>query len=210
MDGVRARTRNLREERSEETRTRLLQATIDSLTELGYARTTTTEIADRAGVSRAAWIYHFPTKATLVSAAVEHLFDSRLRELPTFENADPDHPSAAVEVLARSFEGPLFLAWLELAVAARTDEDLRQRMAGVSLRFADAMTRAIRDRFPGIAANPIFASGDFALALMDGIFLTRIVYADEERFRRMVETLGRIAEFATGALATTKRRRRRG
>ena len=42
----------LQEERSAETRGRLLDATVECLHEFGYAGTTTTEIARRAGVSR--------------------------------------------------------------------------------------------------------------------------------------------------------------
>ena len=47
-----ARTRRTQEERSAETRARLLEATIESLGEVGYASTTTTGVCERAGVSR--------------------------------------------------------------------------------------------------------------------------------------------------------------
>src|SRR2546430_17226831 len=67
--------RRTQEERSASTRARLLDATIFCLSELGYGRTTTTEIAERAGVSRAAQLHHFPTKAELVTTAVYHLFE---------------------------------------------------------------------------------------------------------------------------------------
>ncbi len=62
-------------------RHRLLDATVDSLVELGWAGTTTTVIAERAGVSRGAQLHHYPTKATLVMAAVEHLADRRAAEI---------------------------------------------------------------------------------------------------------------------------------
>jgi AcrR family transcriptional regulator len=199
MRDVPARHRNLHEERSEETRARLLEATIDSLVAVGYARTSTAEIADRAGVSRTAWIYHYSTKAALVAAAVERLLERRRLALPELYEAfrrTADSPASAVELLAQSFEGPMFFAWLELAVASRTDEDLRAQLARLSLRFAETLTADLRRLFPAISANFIFEHGDFALALMDGIFLTRILYADEERFRRMISTLARIAERA--------------
>ena len=194
-----ARHKNLHEERSEEMRTRLLEATIESLVAVGYARTSTAEIADRAGVSRTAWIYHYSTKAALVSAAVERLLELRHQAVPELTKGLPatrDSPASAIELLARSFEGPMFFAWLELAVASRTDEDLRAQMARLSLRFAETLNEDLRRLFPAITQNPIFEHGDFALALMDGIFVTRILYADEERFRRMVTALAQIAERA--------------
>jgi len=210
-----ARHRNLHEERSEETRTRLLEATIESLVAVGYARTSTAVIADRAGVSRTAWIYHYSTKAALVAAAVKRLLELRHEALPELYQglrATADSPASAIELLARSFEGPMFLAWLELAVASRTDEDLRAQMARLSLRFAETLNDDLRRLFPAITRNPIFKHGDFALALMDGIFVTRILYADEDRFRRMVAALAQLAERAqpsgAGGDAKTDKERR--
>src|SRR5712664_3809714 len=72
--------RRTQEERSAATRGRLLDATLECLSELGYARTTTTEIAERGGVSRGAQLHHFPTKSELVTEAMGHLFDRRDQE----------------------------------------------------------------------------------------------------------------------------------
>lgn len=196
--------RSLQEERSEETRTRILEATIESLVAVGYARTSTAVICERAGVSRAAWIYHYATKATLVSAAVERLLRLRQAALPKLEagiDRGADSPSSAVDVLAESFEGPMFLAWLELVVASRTDDDLRAQMSRLSLRFSEAFNADLRRMFPAVAENPIFEHGDFALALMDGLFLTRILYGDA-RFRRMLATLRDVAERAQSRTTT--------
>ncbi|MFI2533416.1 TetR/AcrR family transcriptional regulator, partial [Rhodococcus erythropolis] len=64
-------------ERTAAMRGRLLDAAVESLVELGYARTSTQEIARRAGVSRGTQLHHFPTKESLVVAAVEYLVDKR-------------------------------------------------------------------------------------------------------------------------------------
>src|SRR5438105_14934773 len=73
--------RRTQEERSASTRARLLDATIFCLSELGYGRTTTTEIAERAGGARGAQLHHFPSKAELVTTAVEHPLEKRTEEL---------------------------------------------------------------------------------------------------------------------------------
>src|SRR5579885_2239947 len=74
------RVRRTQRERSAAMRSRLLEATIDCLYEVGYSRTTTIEVAARAGVSRGAQLHHFPTKKRLVLVAVRYLLDKRLEE----------------------------------------------------------------------------------------------------------------------------------
>lgn len=204
----RAARRSLHEVRSEETRTRLLEATLESLVAVGYARTSTTEIADRAGVSRGAQVYHYPTKAALVAAAVEWLLERRhaeLRQLSEKQPAEGDRPGMAVDLLWRIFEGSTFAAWLELVVASRTDPDLRALIAGPSEHFVETFGKTLRDMYPASAWNPVFRRTDFALALMDGIALTRILYADEDRCARMVETLREITREVQPTAAPRKK-----
>ena len=62
------------DEKSAETRRRLLEAAICCVIEFGYANTAGSEIAERAGLSRGAQLYHFPTKEELFAKAVEHLW----------------------------------------------------------------------------------------------------------------------------------------
>ena len=121
------KVRRTQEERSTATRTQLLDATIDALVELGYSATTTTVIAERAGVSRGAQLHHYPTKAELVAAAIEHLakrllleFDAELTDVP-----DTGRIAYSFDALWSAFSSPLFAAWLELTVASRTDDELR-------------------------------------------------------------------------------------
>src|SRR5882762_5427360 len=132
--------RRTQEERSAATKGRLLDATLECLAELGYARTTTTEIAERGGVSRGAQLHHFPTKAELVTEAVGHLFDRRdqeFREAFARLPADADRPRAAVDLLWSMVAGPTFHAWLELVVAARTDVQLKPQVTALSARFME-------------------------------------------------------------------------
>src|SRR2546429_7813146 len=65
--------RRTQEERRSQTQTRLLDATAEALADLGWAGLSTTDVARRAGVSRGAQQHHYPTKMTLVAAALEHL-----------------------------------------------------------------------------------------------------------------------------------------
>ncbi|WP_127784237.1 TetR/AcrR family transcriptional regulator [Rhodococcus sp. X156] len=126
-------------ERTATTRAKLLDATLESLVELGYARTTTPGIAARAGLSRGAQLHHFPTKESLVVAAVEHLARKREAEIRAELGGHHDR-GRALELLADAFDGPLFLAALELWVAARTDPALRAALLPLEREVAEALT----------------------------------------------------------------------
>ena len=119
-------------ERSRLMRARLMDATIECLVEHGFAGTSTTLISERAGVSRGAQLHHFPTKNDLVVAAVEHLTQVRGAELATAAAALPHGPHRTRDVLRMlgdHFVSPVFVAALELWVAARTDTTLLSAVA---------------------------------------------------------------------------------
>lgn len=126
------------QERGVTTRAALLEAALECLVELGYGATSTTEVARRAGVSRGAQLHHFPTKAELLSAAVDSLFERRNAEFrKTFANFDPgaDQTDEAIDLLWSMFQGPTFVAWAELWMAARTDPELADKVVEIGDRF---------------------------------------------------------------------------
>jgi AcrR family transcriptional regulator len=139
-EAVRVSAPTRQQDRSRLTQRRLLDATVECLIEVGWAATTTTLVAERAGVSRGAQLHHYPTKAALVLAAVEHLIQRRGEELRAEAATLPSLPSVqrvdrVVDLLAATFTGPLFAAALELWVAARTDPSLREALVPVEAQF---------------------------------------------------------------------------
>ncbi|MGO9451192.1 MAG: TetR/AcrR family transcriptional regulator [Candidatus Binataceae bacterium] len=133
---------NLQEERSAETRRRLMEATVACLHERGYYGTTTVEIAARAGVSRGAQLHHFPTKDELVVKALEYVFDLRVQEMRDLVTALPpgtveDRLCKLIDLLWPVFKGPTFFAWLELVVASRTEPTLREPVASASAQLGE-------------------------------------------------------------------------
>ena len=188
MTDAAKRVRRTQEERSAATRAKLLDATIDCLIELGYAGTTTTLIAERAGVSRGAQLHHFPTKAELVAAAVEHLASrlgddlrQRVAKLPP----NGDRVTAAIDLLWSRFSTPLFPAWLELWVAARTDPDLAARLHPIEERLRNAIQRQTDALFAvpaGASERPALAA-QLTLYLMQGMMLDRVLGHESARAR---------------------------
>jgi|GraSoiStandDraft_44_1057316.scaffolds.fasta_scaffold333543_2 AcrR family transcriptional regulator len=190
--------RRTQEERSASTRARLLDATISCLSELGYGRTTTTEIAERAGVSRGAQLHHFPTKAELVTTAVEHLFEKRTEEFRKAFATLPagiDRTAAAVDLLWSMVSGPTFHAWLELVVAARTDAELRKTVSAIGKRFGDNVDRTYRELFPGApAASPFFDLAPmFTFGLLQGLALDQMSGGEEAKIVMVIGLLKGLA-----------------
>lgn len=167
------RTRRTQEERSATTRALLLEATIDALVEHGYAATTTTVIAERAGVSRGAQLHHYPTKAALVAAAVEHLAGKLLEQFAATlaETPDVQRIEFVIDAMWSSFSAPLLTAWVELSVAARSDTELRARLEVVEDHLQTAiMARAEAADESGQAAQVLLVL-TMTLCLLEGITL---------------------------------------
>lgn len=190
-------------ERSAATRARLLSATFESLHEHGYAGTSTAEVCRRSGVSRGAMLHHYPSKHELVAAAADHVFQRRLdafrraiRRLPE----GPDRLDAAIELLWEILSGPTYYAWLELVVASRTDEALRERIRGVMERFGQDVAVAWAEIVPRGSAFPDpEAAPTFTFALLNGLAVDRI-WCDEADVRPAIESLKLLARlFLDGA-----------
>ncbi len=134
----------------EEARRRLQQAALELYEERGFDRTTTAEIAARAGVTERTFFRHFPDKR-------EVLFDGEaaLRADLVRSVAEAPESLAPLEVLIRAFrkagtilEGNRPFAEPRLAVIAATPE-LRERDLAKAATMADALASALRERGVG-------------------------------------------------------------
>ncbi|AHH96045.1 TetR/AcrR family transcriptional regulator [Kutzneria viridogrisea] len=131
-------TRQRQADRSRETRRKLMEATVECLVAHGWSGTTTTAVAELAGVSRGAQLHHFRTRNELVTAAVEHVGAQSAEQLLARADAvraRPDRTRAVVELIADFYASPMFTAALELWVAARTDPDLKQVVVALEVRL---------------------------------------------------------------------------
>jgi AcrR family transcriptional regulator len=187
------RPRRSQAERSASTRARLLDAAVECLFRLGYARTTTTEVAERADVSRGAQLHHFPTKQELVTAAAEHLFQRRHEQLAGKMASLPagaDRPAAAIDLLSSLMSGPTFYAWLELAVAARTDPALRKSVSAMAERLTKTIDETFAALFPSSGQPHLFRAAPAAVfALMEGLALRDIVTGDDTLRAEVLDAL---------------------
>jgi AcrR family transcriptional regulator len=182
------RVRRTQAERTAAMRTRLLDATIESLVTYGYAGTTTPRVAELAGVTRGAQIHHFRSKEDLVVAAIEHLAQQRaqgaIRELGRVQ-ASPDPVSMVLDFLWEAHQGPMFIATLELWVAARTDPVLARQIERVEPVVNSTLIAAISQLVADHTAQRDIRNVVYtAMDALRGILVASFFDQDAERARR--------------------------
>ncbi len=195
-----AKRRRTQAERSAETRAKLMAAAVASLLERGYAGTTTTELAKRAGVSRGAQVHHFPTKAELVTHAVKHLADRWIHEFQRVKRTLPpggDRSSAVIDLVWSSFSGDLFMAAIELWVAARTDRALHATVLAAERETGRSIAECFEEAFGEAAAHPRFQDlRRLTLSLIRGMALESILEPRDRRRRAALELWKQLAAAA--------------
>jgi AcrR family transcriptional regulator len=145
-------------EKSEKTRTAVMEATIQCFIDLGYTNTTVTKIADTAGVSRGAMMHHFDSRFDIIKASVHYLTDKRLaefRKLITEAQGDTggnevneENLHTTVNAMWKFFHLPSYTAFQELLIAARSDSELSKVMTPAQKEFDSRITNSIRALFP--------------------------------------------------------------
>ena len=186
------------QDRSRATRQRLLAAAVESLADVGYAATTVSVVATRAGVSRGAAQHHFPTRADLFAAAVEYMTEVRLAEIRAQAAGLPRGPGrteAIVGMLADVYTGPPFRAALHLWVAASTEDALRRQIVRLEAHVGRQAHRALLDvlevseRTPGVRET---VQG--VLDMARGLGLADLLTDDGARRRGIVRQWSRILD----------------
>ena len=187
------------QQRTLDTRRKLLDAALASLVEAGYAGTSTTRIAALTGLSQGALFKHFPTKQDLLVAALEDFYG---RLIEDFRATARKHPRgkagirAALDALWTMFQREDLRASFELHMAARTDESLRKQLAPIASEHGDNILRLAEELFPVDATRgPRFrAFVELVLSTMNGAAVGAILNPDAASARRRLDTLQRLAE----------------
>jgi AcrR family transcriptional regulator len=162
--------RRTQAERSAATREKLIDAAITALHRYGYAATSTTLVADLAGVSRGAMVHQFPTKADLMAATVQAIFQADLSAYrgPLGAIADPGEKLIALVDLAwERFRAPSGVAQTEIWNATRSDPSL----AAVVLPIHDEIIAATKDAQAAWFAQ---ATGDNDRTISDALLTLNV------------------------------------
>ncbi|MGX9788460.1 TetR/AcrR family transcriptional regulator [Mycobacterium sp. MMS18-G62] len=182
------------QQRREETIGRLLDASIDTIIEVGYARASAAVIAKRAQVSDGALFRHFPTMGDFMAATAHEvmrrqldLFTKQVAEIP----ADKPALEAALTILRDVTGNATNTVMYELLIAARTDEKLRTTLQHVLTEYAAHIYDIARalpgaDQFPEetFAALVAILTNTF-----DGAALVRAVLPQPEIEAKRIQVL---------------------
>lgn len=146
-------------ERRAATITALLDATIDSLVDVGFVATTTRSVAERAGVSQGAQQHYFPTKAELVDAAIVRLMEQMVidaAERPAPDGSERDRAASMLDQLWELHNLPITPAVFELFNVARTEPQLARRVAQLTAQGMAAIRALAGVAVPTYASQPGF------------------------------------------------------
>ncbi|MER6343609.1 TetR/AcrR family transcriptional regulator [Streptomyces sp. NPDC001595] len=177
-----------KQDRSRATRQRLLAAAVSCLAEHGWAGSTVSVVAMRAGVSRGAAQHHFPTREDLFTAAVEYVAEERSGALRALfpEGAAGDR-RAVVAALVDLYTGPLFRAALHLWVAASDEEQLRPRVTELEARVGRETHRIAVELLGADETRPgVRESVQGLLDMARGLGLANLLTDDGPRRERVV------------------------
>lgn len=188
------------QQRRADTIARLLDASIETIVEMGYARASAAVIAKRAGLSVGALFRHFPTMGDFMAATGYEVlrrqlesFSKQVAQIPSGEPALPAVLSVLRDITASDTNAVLY----ELMVAARTDEKLRATLHVVLTEYSAKIFDAAgavtpTDGLPGDARAVLTA---ILTNTFDGAAILRPVMADpefeERKLAMLAEMLGR-------------------
>ncbi|MEO1055680.1 MAG: TetR/AcrR family transcriptional regulator [Actinomycetota bacterium] len=165
--------RRTQQERTETTRTALIDATLDLLDEVGWAATTSVAVCERAGLTRGALVHHFGDLPNLLAESLDEHY-ARLAD-EALSDDPPDTMVELTELTWSTIDHGRFKIMIEAWLAAANDPQLGQALAPVIARFAklvdvdaagvaaDAPTQAlfftIRETMLGLALGRATAGG---------------------------------------------------
>jgi AcrR family transcriptional regulator len=143
-------------QRREETVARLLEASIATISEVGYARASAAVITKRAGMSVGALFRHFDTMGDFMAATAQEVgrrqldsFTKQVAEIPS----DAPALEAALRILRDLTRNSDNAVLYELMIAARTDEKLNATLQNVLEQYSAKIYDAAR-ALPGAESVP--------------------------------------------------------
>ncbi|OCX63803.1 hypothetical protein BFP70_11955 [Thioclava sp. SK-1] len=194
------RPRRTQAERSLETRTKVCEATLQALIDVGYEQISTTLIAQKAQVSRGALTHQFPARNDMLVAAFQ-LLVSEWRDGYPF-GSDPEREQLTVDELIDAlwdniFSDPRYIAAMELMLAARQDNDLGHALRDILVTWIGNRDK-ITVRLVGgdVDDDEAGLKVQLHLSILRGIAMHQSFDSDPDTARKLIELWKRIARNA--------------
>ncbi|HZQ30874.1 MAG TPA: TetR/AcrR family transcriptional regulator [Mycobacterium sp.] len=191
------------QQRRDETVARLLDASIATIVEIGYARASAAVITKRAGVSVGALFRHFDTMGDFMAATAHEVLrrlldegSKRVADVP----ADKMGWEALLGIVRDITRNPTNTVMYELMIAARTDEKLRSTLQDVLIEYGTKIYDVVR-ALPGSENVPDETLAALVATLIntfDGAAIVRAVVPHSEIDAQQIPLLASLLEKAYG------------
>ena len=180
--------------KSQATRRLIIDTTIRCLAKYGYYDTTYIRISEESGMSRGAMRHHFPSRADVMRATIEYLHEKRLTAFRKAAVSTPDGKSgtrANIEALWQHVNHPVFMVFIDLALAARKDRELAAIYGPAQENFRRECYYAALELFPEWLKrrDQLRTAIDMSLHMMEGMVLDGLA-PDSERASSLLDFLG--------------------
>jgi len=185
--------RRTQDQRSARTREALHQATIESLMEVGYAKTSTSGITKRAGVSRGAQTHHYPEKIDLVVAATDDMFNGFSDEVEQYaaglRSGQLTFETFLDKVWSQMLSGNWFYSSLEMIVAARGDAELQARLQPLILELHGRFEDIWKKTFESCDGSDPVVAFNAGMNMLRGMAVQAVLRPDENYHHDMMAAL---------------------
>ncbi|MCL6692344.1 TetR/AcrR family transcriptional regulator [Pseudomonas sp. R3.Fl] len=189
--------RRTQAERREETRSRILEAAVSELSHNGYAGFRVDKVAIAAKVSRGAQSHHFPTKESLVLAALETLYQASTEaSIKVIENLDSeDVLDALMQDSAKFYLGPNFTIAMSLLNLGESEPELRKKVRAISRKYRLPIEKAWLDALlrSGLDEEPARTILNITQSVYRGMTIRRFLRNDPDYARFTFEQWSKIA-----------------
>jgi AcrR family transcriptional regulator len=207
---IRPSGRRRQEDRSTETRRRLIDAAIHVLHHEGFANLTVKKVAEQAGLSTGAMQHHFSSRDDLVIELFNDLMpvmDISFSRLAAERLAPKRRMERLIDMLASIYGKPGYTGLYDIAFGSRCDEKIWPRISGFQKRTIAYLHEGFIELFDDLQVSESDAQRllPFIVAtLRGGAFLSLFGQSSLHAF-----SLDAIKQVATNEIGRIQRERRR-
>jgi AcrR family transcriptional regulator len=197
-----------------ERRAELGEAALQTLAELGYARTSLREIAQNSEFSHGVLHYYFTDKLDLILCSVRQYkarcvrrYDDVTATATSFDELLEGFVAALGDTLRK--EAPLHRLWYDLRAQSLFEEAFRVDVAEID-KSLERMIWRVMSRFAEITGEPVRAPSSVTYAMFDGLFqqgLLKHLSGDKKAVAKMQADVRLVVAQLVGAQAPVQRQR---
>jgi len=203
-----------RDHKFAERRAELGEAALQTLAELGYARTSLREIAQNSEFSHGVLHYYFTDKLDLILCSVRQYkarcvkrYDDVTASATSYDELLEGFVAALGDTLRN--EAPLHRLWYDLRAQSLFEEAFRADVAEID-KSLEKMIWRVLSRFAEITGVPVRLPSSVAYAMFDGLFqqgLLKHLSGDRKAVATMQANVRLVVSQLVGAPVPVKRRR---